>query len=79
LLQQQHKDGVMEKSIPSTLKITTRIRYPKQINFTSKFLKNLEREYVSRFSCNCVGDASKPVPKYKEKFIKAISFYLSQM
>lgn len=70
----------MNGNLPSTLKITTRIRYPRQIQFTSKFLKQLENEYKSRdIASNSEGDFNKPVSKYKEKFIKAINFYLSHL
>lgn len=70
----------MNGNLPSTLKITTRIRYPRQIQFTSKFLKQLENEYKSRdIASNSEGGFNKPVSKYKEKFIKAINFYLSHL
>jgi len=70
----------MNKQLPTTLKITTRIRYPKQICFTSNFLKQLEREYKAiQQHSDVEQESSKPVAKYKEKFIKAINFYLSQL
>lgn len=66
--------------IPSSIKITTRIRYPKQINFTSKFLNQLESEYKNmQTNSNPEQEDAKPVAKYKDKFIKAINFYLSQL
>lgn len=66
--------------IPSSIKITTRIRYPKQINFTSKFLSQLENEYKTiQGNSNSEQEGIKPVAKYKDKFIKAINFYLSQL
>ena len=71
----------MKNNIPSTLKVTTRLRYPKQINFSSSFLKKLENEYVAlRYSEQNDSDIQPvPVLNYREKFIKAINFYLAHL
>ncbi len=66
-------------SAPKTLKIVTRVHYPRQICFTPKFLKLLKDEYMSRQYLQTDNNENKPVSKYKEKFIKAINFYLSQL
>jgi hypothetical protein len=71
----------MRKEIPNTLKVTTRLRYPKQINFTSSFLNRLESEYKSLMYSASENTEAQPTPvlNYREKFIKAINFYLAHL
>ena len=71
----------MKKEIPNTLKVTTRLRYPKQINFSSSFLNRLESEYNSLMYSDREDAEAQPTPvlNYREKFIKAINFYLAHL
>ena len=70
-----------ESFFPTTMKVVTRVRYPKQIQFSEKFLKSLKEEF-SRLQT--IEEAQtdieiKPIRNYKDKFLKAINFCVSNL
>ena len=70
-----------ESFFPTTMKVVTRGRYPKQIQFSEKFLKSLKEEF-SRLQT--IEEAQtdieiKPIRNYKDKFLKAINFCVSNL
>jgi len=69
-------DTICENLFPSTIKMVKRIHYPKQIQFSEKFIKALKTEF-ERFQSLEETDQElevKPIRNYKEKFLKAINF-----
>jgi hypothetical protein len=64
---------------PSSMKVVTRLRYPKQIAFSGKFIQQLKSEYERLKSNNeQITEIPNKIPNYKDKFIKAINFHLSR-
>lgn len=70
-------DKIYEGFLPTTLKVVTRTRYPKQIQFSDDFINHLKEEFVrleSAVSEGEEGQEAAPIKNYKEKFIKALNF-----
>jgi len=70
-----------ESFFPTTMKVVTRVRYPKQIQFSEKFLKSLKDEF-SRLQMIEEAETDieiKPIRNYKDKFLKAINFCVSNL
>lgn len=64
---------------PSSMRVVTRLRYPKQITFSGNFIQQLKSEYERLKSNNeQITETPNKIPNYKDKFIKAINFYLSR-
>jgi hypothetical protein len=70
---------VEESFFPKTMKFVTRVRYPKQIQFSEKFLKSLEEEFVRLQMIEEAETEVKPIRNYKDKFLKAINFCVSNL
>jgi cysteinyl-tRNA synthetase len=71
-------DKIYEGFLPTTLKVVTRTRYPKQIQFSDDFLNHLKEEYA-RLEKTVTeneeeGGEVAPIKNYKEKFLKALNF-----
>jgi hypothetical protein len=62
---------------PSSLKLVTRVHYPRQIKLSSDFLSALKKEYC-KLSSMSTEEGPSPIRNCKTKFIKAINFILSQ-
>lgn len=74
-------DRLCENYFPTTMKVVTRVRYPKQIQFSEKFLKTLKEEF-SRLQMIEEAETDvevKPIRNYKDKFLKAINFCVSNL
>jgi hypothetical protein len=69
-------DTICENLFPSTIKMVKRIHYPKQIQFSDKFVKALKTEFERLQSLEETDQELevKPIRNYKEKFLKAINF-----
>ncbi len=69
-------DTICENLFPSTIKTVKRIHYPKQIQFSEKFVKALNTEFERLQSLEETDQELevKPIRNYKEKFLKAINF-----
>jgi hypothetical protein len=69
-------DTICENLFPSTIKMVKRIHYPKQIQFSEKFVKALKTEFERLQSLEETDQELevKPIRNYKEKFLKAINF-----
>lgn len=72
-------DEICESFFPTTMKVVTRVRYPKQIQFSEKFVKSLQEEFAR---LQTLEEAEtdievKPIRNYKDKFLKAINFCVS--
>ena len=70
---------ICESFFPTTMKVVTRVRYPKQIQFSEKFLKSLKEEF-SRLQMIEEAETDievKPIRNYEDKFLKAINFCVS--
>jgi hypothetical protein len=67
---------ICENLFPSTIKMVRRIHYPKQIQFSDKFVKALKTEFERLQSLEETDQELevKPIKNYKEKFLKAINF-----
>lgn len=74
-----HEKAIQEDVRPSTMKVVTQLRYPKQIEFSDRFIRQLEAEYSRLKLTGIENTVNRPIAKYKEKFIKAVNFYLSQL
>jgi dihydroorotase len=64
------------------MKVVTRVRYPKQIQFSEKFLKSLKEEFarLQTLEENIETETEvKPIRNYKDKFLKAINFCVSNL
>lgn len=70
-------DTLVESFYPTTIKLITRIRYPKQIQFSEEFHTALIKEF-NRLQTVEESEAEQPQPikNYKDKFIKAVNFCL---
>ena len=70
-------DKIYEGFLPTTLKVVTRTRYPKQIQFSDDFMNHLKEEYA-RLQSTVTEDeeagSAEPIKNYKEKFLKALNF-----
>ena len=74
-------EQLVESFFPTTMKVVTRVRYPKQIQFSEKFLKSLKEEFTR---LQMIEEAEtevdiKPIRNYKDKFLKAINFCVSNL
>ena len=74
-------DQICESFFPTTMRVVTRVRYPKQIQFSEKFLKSLKEEFAR---LQMIEEAEtdieiKPIRNYKDKFLKAINFCISNL
>lgn len=74
-------EQIVESFFPSTMKVVTRVRYPKQIQFSEKFIKALKEEFTR---LQMIEEAEtdvevKPIRNYKDKFLKAINFCVSSL
>lgn len=72
---------ICESFLPSTMKVVTRVRYPRQIQFSEKFLKSLKEEFAR---LQTIEEAEtdieiKPIRNYKDKFLKAVNFCVSNL
>jgi hypothetical protein len=75
-------DQLCESFFPTTMKVVTRVRYPKQIQFSEKFLKSLKEEFarLQTLEENIETETEvKPIRNYKDKFLKAINFCVSNL
>lgn len=73
---------ICESFFPTTMKVVTRVRYPKQIQFSEKFLKSLKEEFarLQTLEENIETETEvKPIRNYKDKFLKAINFCVSSL
>ncbi len=69
-----------ESFFPTTMKVVTRVRYPKQIQFSEKFLKSLKEEFARLQTLEeNIETEVKPIRNYKDKFLKAINFCVSNL
>jgi len=74
-------EQIVESFFPTTMKVVTRVRYPKQIQFSEKFIKSLKEEF-SRLQTLEEAETDievKPIRNYKDKFLKAINFCVSNL
>ena len=77
----EFKKIVNESFFPTTMKFVTRVRYPKQIQFSESFIKSLKQEFAR---LQTIEEAEtdieiKPIRNYKDKFLKAINFCVSNL
>ncbi len=74
-------EQLVESFFPTTMKVVTRVRYPKQIQFSEKFLKSLKEEFSRLQMIEEAETATevKPIRNYKDKFLKAINFCVSNL
>ena len=75
-------DQICESFFPTTMKVVTRVRYPKQIQFSEKFLKSLKEEFarLQTLEENIETETEvKPIRNYKDKFLKAVNFCVSNL
>lgn len=72
-------DQLCESFFPTTMKVVTRVRYPKQIQFSEKFLKSLKEEFTRLQMIEEAEAEVKPIRNYKDKFLKAINFCVSNL
>ena len=73
---------ICESFFPTTMKVVTRVRYPKQIQFSEKFVKSLKEEFarLQTLEENIETETEvKPIRNYKDKFLKAINFCVSSL
>jgi cysteinyl-tRNA synthetase len=74
-------ETLYESFFPKTMKIVSRVRYPKQIQFSEKFLNALNEEFARLQTIeenqNAEKTELKPIRNYKEKFLKAVNFCVS--
>ena len=73
-------EQIVESLYPTTMKLITRVRYPKQIQFSEEFISALNKEFA-RLQMVEESEAEQPQPikNYKDKFLKAVSFCLSSL
>jgi len=71
-------EQVVEHLYPTTMKLITRVRYPKQIQFSEEFQNALNKEFA-RLQMVEENEVEQPQPirNYKEKFLKAVNFCVS--
>jgi hypothetical protein len=74
-------EHLVESFFPVTMKVVTRVRYPKQIQFSEKFVKSLREEFAR---LQTLEEAEtdieiKPIRNYKDKFLKAVNFCVSSL
>ena len=68
-------DILFESFYPTTIKLITRVRYPKQIQFSEEFVSALNKEYARLQTVAESEDAQlQPIRNYRDKFLKAINF-----
>jgi cysteinyl-tRNA synthetase len=70
-------DTLIEGFLPSTIRVVTRTRYPKQIQFSEEFMTAVKKEYARLQTVTESGEegqAPVPIKNYKEKFLKALNF-----
>jgi hypothetical protein len=72
-------DQICESFFPTTMKVVTRVRYPKQIQFSEKFIKSLKEEFSRLQMIEEAETEIKPIRNYKDKFLKAINFCVSNL
>lgn len=68
-------DIVLESFFPTTMKFVTKVRYPKQIQFSDDFLKSLKAEFNRLQTIEEVQNIS--AKSYKERFLKAVNFCIN--
>lgn len=71
-------EQIVESLYPTTMKLITRVRYPKQIQFSEEFITALNKEFT-RLQMVEENETEQPQPirNYKEKFLKAVNFCVS--
>ena len=73
-------DTLVESFYPTTIKLITRIRYPKQIQFSEEFHTALNKEFARLQTVEeSEAELPQPIKNYKDKFLKAVSFCLSSL
>lgn len=75
-------DNLFENFFPASMKVVTRVRYPKQIQFSETFLKSLKEEFQRLQTIeenNKEETETKPIKNYKDKFLKAVNFCVSNL
>jgi hypothetical protein len=72
-------ETLVESFFPVTMKVVTRVRYPKQIQFSEKFLKSLKEEFTRLQMIEEAESELKPIRNYKDKFLKAVNFCVSNL
>jgi hypothetical protein len=72
-------EQLVESFFPTTMKFVTRVRYPKQIQFSEKFLKSLKEEFSRLQMIEEAETEVKPIRNYKDKFLKAVNFCVSNL
>ena len=73
-------DTILEGFYPATMKLITRVRYPKQIKFSEEFHEALNKEFTRLQTLEeNETEAPQPIRNYKEKFLKAVNFCVSSL
>ena len=75
-------DSLYEGFYPTTMKLITRVRYPKQIQFSEEFTKALDKEFKRLQTIEESENKEQqvaPIRNYKEKFLKAVNFCVSSL
>jgi len=74
-------DELFESFYPTTMKLITRVRYPKQIQFSEEFIGALNKEFkrLQTIEENESEQQVTPIKNYKEKFLKAVNFCVSSL
>jgi cysteinyl-tRNA synthetase len=75
-------DDLYENFLPASMKVVTRVRYPKQIQFSENFLNSLKEEFQRLQTIEENENAKdetevRPIKNYKDKFLKAVNFCIS--
>lgn len=72
---------LFESFYPTTMKLITRVRYPKQIQFSEEFITALGKEFkrLQTIEENETEQQTTPIKNYKEKFLKAVNFCVSSL
>jgi hypothetical protein len=67
---------LVESFFPTTLKLVTRVRYPKQIQFSQEFHEALKKEYqrLQTIEEKETEQQIAPIRNYRDKFLKAVNF-----
>jgi hypothetical protein len=72
---------LFESFYPATMKLVTRVRYPKQIQFSEEFITALGKEFkrLQTIEENESEQQVTPIRNYKDKFLKAVNFCVSSL
>jgi hypothetical protein len=72
---------IFESFYPTTMKFVTRVRYPKQIQFSEEFITALGKEFKRLQTLEEKESEQQvtPIRNYKDKFLKAVNFCVSSL